>query len=209
MKPDTGSPRWSPDGKQIVFDSRHEGQSDIYVISAEGGVPRRLTTGPKENETPSWSHDGRWIFYTVEDEGRYEIWKIPTDGGVAVRVVQNGGLWPSESGDGKSLYYMADGLFRYDFVSGSESHVINPLENNGNEWCLCGNALCYIERSPPTGRFVRFDPVTRTSHTMTLDPGPLAGDGAYGIDVSPDGKWLLYTRADSIESDVMIIENFR
>ena len=209
MASETGSPRWSPDGKQIVFDSRREGHSDIYVISAEGGVPRRLTTSPGENETPSWSHDGRWIFYTVEDEGRYEIWKIPKDGGVAVRVVKNGGLWPSESGDGKSLYYMADGLFRHDFGSGSESHVIDPLGNNGNEWCLCGNALCYIERSLLTGRFVRFDPVTRTSHTRTLDTGPLAGDGAYGIDVSPDGKWLLYTRADSIQSDVMIIENFR
>jgi len=192
-----------------VFDSRREGHSDIYVISAEGGMPRRLTTSPNENETPSRSHGGRWIYYTVESEGRYEIWKIPTEGRVAIRVVQNGGLWPMESGDGKSLYYTADGISRHDFESGSESHVIDPLGNNGNEWCPCGNALCFIERLSPLGRFVRFDPVTRTRHTVILDPGPLVGDGSYGMDVSSDGKWLLYTRADFIQSDIMIIENFR
>ncbi len=113
--PDTGSPQWSPDGKQIVFDSRREGHSDIYVISAEGGTLRCITTSSQENETPSWSHDGRWIYYSVEREGHYEIWKIPADGGTAVRLAENAGLWPSESGDAKSLYYASDGISRHDF----------------------------------------------------------------------------------------------
>jgi hypothetical protein len=43
---------------------------------------------------------------------------------------------------------------------------------------------------------------------MPLDAGPLVGV-PYGMDVSLDGRWLLYTRADSVESDIMIIENFR
>jgi len=37
--------------------------------------------------------------------------------------------------------------------------------------------------------------------------GPPA-DTDFGIDVSPDGRWLVYSRADSIQSDIMLVENF-
>jgi Tol biopolymer transport system component len=33
---DSGTPRWSPDGSHIAFDSREEDNADIFVIGAEG-----------------------------------------------------------------------------------------------------------------------------------------------------------------------------
>ena len=45
----TGSPRWSRDGRQIVFDARVEDSADIYVVNIKGGAPRRLTTEPSED----------------------------------------------------------------------------------------------------------------------------------------------------------------
>jgi Tol biopolymer transport system component len=41
--PVPGTARWSPDGSQLTFDARPEVDSDIFVISAAGGTPRRLT----------------------------------------------------------------------------------------------------------------------------------------------------------------------
>jgi Tol biopolymer transport system component len=59
-----GSPRWSPDSRWIAFDSPTKaGNDDIYVIGADGGQSRRLTSGPSNNVRPSWSHDGRWIYF--------------------------------------------------------------------------------------------------------------------------------------------------
>ena len=46
-----GNPVWSPDNKNIVFLSDREGSDDLYITSAKGGTPRRLTTH-SGNETP-------------------------------------------------------------------------------------------------------------------------------------------------------------
>ena len=37
-------PVWSPDGKRIAFASDRMGSMDVYIVSKEGGEPRRLTT---------------------------------------------------------------------------------------------------------------------------------------------------------------------
>ena len=57
-----GSARWSPDSRSIVFDGQEEdGSRAIYVVDADGGQPRFLTSPAS---TPSWSHDGKWIYFT-------------------------------------------------------------------------------------------------------------------------------------------------
>ena len=50
-------PLWTPDGKKIVFSSYRAGSKDIFITSAEGGVPKRLTDYPG-NETPLCVLDG-------------------------------------------------------------------------------------------------------------------------------------------------------
>ena len=35
-------PRFSPDGKQIAFTSQYDGNTEVYVMPAEGGTPKRL-----------------------------------------------------------------------------------------------------------------------------------------------------------------------
>lgn len=101
----TGTPRWTPDGRHIAFDSRPEGSSDIYVIDAEGGTPRRVTTDNSQEVMPSWSRDGRWIYFTSNRGGSFEIWKVPPQGGELVQVTKNNGFYAFESSDGKSLFY--------------------------------------------------------------------------------------------------------
>ena len=55
-------PLWTPDGKKIVFSSYRAGSRDIFITSAEGGVPKRLTDYPG-NETPLCVlGDGRILF---------------------------------------------------------------------------------------------------------------------------------------------------
>lgn len=67
---------WMPDGE------------DIYVISAEGGVPRQLTKHPAEDVVPNWSRDGDWIYFASNRSGEYQVWKVPASGGEPTLVTR-------------------------------------------------------------------------------------------------------------------------
>jgi len=55
-------PVWSPDGKQIAFASRREGSFDIWLVSANGGTPKRLTTD-SGNEIPMTFKDDNTVLF--------------------------------------------------------------------------------------------------------------------------------------------------
>jgi Tol biopolymer transport system component len=49
-------PQWSPDGKQIAFSGIMPGKSlHVYIVSAEGGVPKQVTKGDSDELFPNWS----------------------------------------------------------------------------------------------------------------------------------------------------------
>ncbi len=89
----------------MVFDSDPQGQTDVYVISARGGNPIRLTSHPADDSLASWSRDGEWIYFTSRRGGRDQMWRMPAGGGKPDQVTRNGGRLALESPDGKFLYH--------------------------------------------------------------------------------------------------------
>ena len=56
-------PRWSPDGKTLVFLSSRDGASQVYSIPLEGGEPTRITSISTGADNELWSPDGKWIAF--------------------------------------------------------------------------------------------------------------------------------------------------
>ena len=48
-------PAWSPDGAQIDFSSFRDGNSEVYVMNADGSGQTRLTTNGLGDQHPAWS----------------------------------------------------------------------------------------------------------------------------------------------------------
>lgn len=63
-------PVWTPDGKRIVFMSTREGSRDIFVTSAKGGTPRRLTTSSGSEQPLTFLNDSTLLFNAADLPGR-------------------------------------------------------------------------------------------------------------------------------------------
>jgi dipeptidyl aminopeptidase/acylaminoacyl peptidase len=62
------APRWSPDGKQLLFLSNRDGdEQQIYILRMEGGEAAQLTKGKANASEPAWSPDGKSIAYLAPD----------------------------------------------------------------------------------------------------------------------------------------------
>jgi Tol biopolymer transport system component len=71
------NPVWSPDGTRVVFASRREGASDLYINTVGGAETEQLLLENDQNKSPTdWSRDGRYILYTSASD----IWALPTEG---------------------------------------------------------------------------------------------------------------------------------
>lgn len=55
------NPKWSPDGRWILFESTRSGNSQIWVISPYGGEAKQITKISTDASTATWSPDGRHI----------------------------------------------------------------------------------------------------------------------------------------------------
>jgi serine/threonine protein kinase len=205
-----GSPQWSPDGKSIVFDARLEGHGDIFLINAEGGSPHRLTTEPSENQVPTWSRNGRWIYFSSDRTGDWRIWKVPAAGGAAVQVTKQGGFVARESTDGKILYHLTeDGTIWSMPVEGGEPLRVLDGVPRFYAWSISEKGIYFLDRVSGSARIKFYDFATHSTREVTaVDLGPEAPAGKM-FRISPDGKWILYGRVDRVDSDIMLLENFR
>jgi hypothetical protein len=120
---------WSPDGKRVVYDCKHQdGYYNIHVCRADGTEDRSLTTlnnglPHRHAGSPTWHPTGRYIAFAAEKKvhqggsieaipgfgGRSDIWVMLADGSKAWPLTQtedsksDGVLLPKFSHDGTRL----------------------------------------------------------------------------------------------------------
>ncbi len=214
----TGTPRWSPDGRWIVFDSRSciagaSGNPDVYLIGADGGQPRRFTTEEAEDVVPSWSRDGRWVHFGSTRSGSMQVWKAPIAGGPAMQVTKQGGFESYESPDGKHLYYTkgrgVPGIWRVPVAAGEEAPVIDQDKAGLWRYWRVADQGIYFATMTAAGPALGFFSFAsgRVSEIARLPKGPERN--IPGLAVSPDGRSLLYAQADRSGSDLMMVKDFR
>jgi dipeptidyl aminopeptidase/acylaminoacyl peptidase len=216
--PQLGVIGWSPDGARLAFEAAIGGNTDVYVVGADGGHLRQLTAEPSMEGVPSWSGDGRWIYFASTRAGVMpDIWRVSPDGGEAIRLTRNGGFEPRESPDGRYLFYLdrhpaglAIGgtarLMRAALLGGLEELVLEGVRPF--LWSVTATGIVFVTREP------NFDAIEvyRFSDQRVARVGRLGFrvPGSFGhMTVSRDGRWALATKMERFDSDLMLLDNFR
>ena len=209
---DTYYPMWSPDGVQILFHARLDGQAgaDLFSVPASGGPPKRLTTDPSNDVLASYSRDGHWIYFGSNRSGQREIWKMPAAGGDATRITDGAMAYtgPLESSDG-TLFYAHEnpekGIWKIPVGGGNAEQVTGPT---GRPNFTLGAGGIYYASAPetPTRQLIRF----LSFSTGQSRPVVVANQGinGLGMSLSPDERYLLFTQRDHAGSDLMIVKDF-
>jgi tricorn protease len=107
--PITDGPFYSPDGKLIAFSANYDGNIDVYVIPAEGGNPKRLTSHPAPDGVEGWTPDGQNVLYAssmLSNTDYPRLFTVPVRGGFPTPLPLPSGSSGSYSADGKKLAYV-------------------------------------------------------------------------------------------------------
>jgi hypothetical protein len=159
------------------------------------------------DEVPSWSRDGKWIYFASNRTGRFEVWKVRPDGTGEAQVTHDGGFMALESEDGTGLYYTksdgASALWSRPVAGGEERVVVDAVY--GRNFAVTKHRI-YLMRDRAAGV------VLQSLEPVSGRISALAALGRFvflGLSVSPDERWALYSQADVVGSDLMLVEKFQ
>jgi tricorn protease len=79
------NPMFSPDGSLIAFNGQYDGNTDVFVVPAGGGVPVRLTWHPGADIVQGFTPDGKAVLFTStrisENRAYGRLFSVPVSGG--------------------------------------------------------------------------------------------------------------------------------
>lgn len=134
-------PQISPDGRWVVYvvgevlKTENRIDTDLWLVSTEGGESRRLTSSPKHDRHPRWSPDSRRIVFESNREGGFQLYTLPIDGGEArpLTTISTEATQPIWSPDGRWIAFVSVVYPEFSDKPYAESDALNRKRNEERE----------------------------------------------------------------------------
>ena len=148
----------SPQGDKIAFAYK----GDIYVVDADGGLARQITTSDAYDYNPIWSNDGKMIAFASDRNANFDIYLVPVEGGVAKRVTTNSAseIPLAFSPDDSMIYYNANIQIDADnaqFPAGWMRELYKVSVDGGRPIQVVANNVCSISFDDDGESFLYYD----------------------------------------------------
>lgn len=199
------APRWSADGEYIVFQGFRDGQSDIFRVESQGGIPLNLTRSKSDDHTPFYTKEH--IYFSSNRNGEWGIFRM-THKGVGLKQIVGGNAYaPQLSVDERFLFYCKKdkpGLWVYDFEKLEEDLLIETFHPMyWGAYTLAKNGVYYLNTQ--NHRFEYFNLNTRQS-TVMYQPQARVPRLGISLNWSEQAQLLLFSQIDHHDADIMLLE---
>jgi len=172
---DARQPRWSPDGRTIVFFAFREGGYDIWAVNPDGSNQRKLTWGAYDDREPIFSHDGTRIAFS-SDRGDamgsdYNIWMLDLRSGELKQITRHASeeFMPSWSPDDSEIVFATsrdnyESLWAMHVRSMGDRRVrsVKGARLDAPSWGPDGQLLYHVTQAQRTRLEIDGKPVTDT-----------------------------------------------
>ncbi|HYC35455.1 MAG TPA: S9 family peptidase [Usitatibacter sp.] len=214
-------PTLSPDGAQACVSvssydmEENKSRASLWLLSAFGGEPRRLTSAGEKDGEPKWSPDGRWIAFVAKraaSDGRKEddepqVYVIAPDGGEARRVTEiaTGAFGIKWFPDSRRIAFLSwvwpdvkgfDKLARRHKAHKEDKVKAHVVEHSAyrfwDHWLTDGRVLHVLSVELESGK-MRDHFAGSRYEIVKADPS------ADSYDISPDGREIAF--AHDVEED--------
>ena len=182
--PFDSQPRFSPDGKHIVFVSDRSGNENVWIAGPDGAHARQISKLDDNTvfTSPTWSADGRSIYVSEfrAEITSYELWRYPVDGNGRGEQITHAKAYPMQPKDDRF---------------GVLGAVASP---DGRSLFFAGEYATFDEdMTLPMWSIYRKDLSTGQMDKIITNPG-----SAMRPALSPDGKTLVYAARYNGETEL-------
>ena len=184
-----GGPRWSPNGKRIVFDASIPGDpKNVYIVSRSGGSAERISPSSKTQVDAGWSPDGNSLVVGTVGDPAAPISIVDLRSGHVSALLGSNGLYsPRWSPDGRyiaGLTTIGFKLMLFD-VSMQKWTQMTDRETSYPTWSHNGKYL-YFRYSAGIGRLRPKDLKIESVTGLGTLGRPTAGGHGQWFGLAPD-----------------------
>lgn len=202
-------PDWSPDGRKILFASTRNGDSEIYVMNADGSAQTRLTDNPARDDDASWSPNGKHIVFASDRDGTAQIYLMKADGSKVRRLTHDTAFdyQPAFSPDRDKIVFVstrggAPALWVMSVDGGNARQLTaNELGASAPDWSPDGKRIAFFDNCC----------VPKNSDILVINANgkhaaPLTQSFGNNLDPSwsPDGQKIAFDHASGPFTDIYV-----